>query len=447
MGGRVTTSIVMPVFNSARHLEAAFGSILAQTRQDFEVIVVDDGSTDNSLDLIDRQAAADGRFRKVVQEHAMQGAARNRGLSLARGEYVYFMDADDVIEPDLLERCVDACERDALDFCTFDSFGFDDDPGQPFDHVPPEIADRSDLVEDRVWEGSDYWTTYWNDHGITFVCWQYLIRRSFLEENRIAFDEGTYFEDNAWTLKLFLAARRMRYLPLVLHGYRVHSQSTVHGSFSAELAKSCLRVHLGLLSMLEQDRDPNRTRMVENVLRMSLFRLDRLADTCDEKRCVRETSDFVRLLERRADESVPGVVLDVTMATIAHVLAATRSWQAPVALDLSCAPASAPYRMLEPGGRVGVYGMGVVGTRFMTLFEPLAEALGIKVVFIDTTAATGGIHDGRLVANVRDAGGLGLLGVVVASVGYASDMRRAAREHLGDDIPLWSVNRFIDFYA
>jgi glycosyltransferase involved in cell wall biosynthesis len=95
-------SIVVPVYNKARSVERSLASIAAQTHRDFEVIVVDDGSTDGSSDVV--AAFPDPRFRVVRQANAGPGAARNHGLSLAKGEVVAFLDADDEWMPEYLER-------------------------------------------------------------------------------------------------------------------------------------------------------------------------------------------------------------------------------------------------------------------------------------------------------------------------------------------------------
>ena len=91
-----SVSVIMPVYNAAAHLEAAVQSVLRQTLQDLELILVDDGSTDGSAALCDAAAAADRRVRTVHQANAGICAARNRGLELAVGEYVSFCDDDDV---------------------------------------------------------------------------------------------------------------------------------------------------------------------------------------------------------------------------------------------------------------------------------------------------------------------------------------------------------------
>ena len=101
-------SVIMPVYNAQRYLGETIASLQAQTFADFEVICVDDGSTDDSMAILDQVIAQDPRFRVVNQENAGAGAARNKGFTHARGEYAIFLDSDDLFSPKLLEKLYQA---------------------------------------------------------------------------------------------------------------------------------------------------------------------------------------------------------------------------------------------------------------------------------------------------------------------------------------------------
>lgn len=103
-------SIIVPIYNTETYLEACIESLLCQTEQNIEVILVDDESTDGSLGIAQRFAQQDKRVKLLQQSHAGQSAARNLGLRHAKGEYIAFVDADDRIEPDWCERHLAAIE-------------------------------------------------------------------------------------------------------------------------------------------------------------------------------------------------------------------------------------------------------------------------------------------------------------------------------------------------
>ena len=97
-------SIIIPVYNSEKYLEECLNSVLNQTLKDIEIICVNDGSTDNSLKILENIAAQDLRVRIINQENKGQGNARNAGLEAANGDYVGFVDSDDFISPDFYEK-------------------------------------------------------------------------------------------------------------------------------------------------------------------------------------------------------------------------------------------------------------------------------------------------------------------------------------------------------
>ena len=119
-------SIIIPVFNRSKHIEKLLVSISKQTYRDFEVICVDDGSTDNTLDIIRSFTREDSRFVCATQKHGGAGAARNRGLDLARGKYITFMDSDDNYRSELLMQMVTAAEENEVDevFCLYEDYNF-----------------------------------------------------------------------------------------------------------------------------------------------------------------------------------------------------------------------------------------------------------------------------------------------------------------------------------
>ncbi len=140
-------SIVMPCYNGARHLAQSVASVQAQTRADWELIIVDDGSRDDSWQVMQVLAAADPRILPLQQANAGAAAARNNGLAHARGRLLAFLDADDTWRPEFLEHMSAALagrEDDALAYCGWQNIGVDRAGSKPF--VPPEY-ETPDKIE------------------------------------------------------------------------------------------------------------------------------------------------------------------------------------------------------------------------------------------------------------------------------------------------------------
>ena len=123
---KIQISIIIPVYNVEKYLRECLNSILNQTFQDFEIICVDDGSTDKSLEILQEYKRKDDRFVILQQRHSGAGSARNNGIRLAAGKYIQFLDSDDYFEPTLLEEMFDHAEKFDADLTVCSSRKVDD---------------------------------------------------------------------------------------------------------------------------------------------------------------------------------------------------------------------------------------------------------------------------------------------------------------------------------
>lgn len=121
MDGNPKVSVIIPVYNASEFLEECLDSILHQTLKEIEVICVDDGSSDNSLEILQKYKDQDPRIIIISQRNQGAGAARNNGMERARGEYLSFLDSDDFFEKNMLEEAYEAAHKDNADVCVFDA--------------------------------------------------------------------------------------------------------------------------------------------------------------------------------------------------------------------------------------------------------------------------------------------------------------------------------------
>ena len=239
-------SVIIPVYNTAEYLKEAVGSICNQTCKSLQIIVVDDGSTDSSPEILRQLAKEDSRIEIITRKNSGQGAARNKGLERAVGEYVYFMDSDDILEPDCLEHCLELCTSDDLDYVTFDAVSFDEQ-GETDSNFKYQ---RSGLIrEDLIWDSRELLRhSLENDTFKSSSC-IFLSKRKLLEDNHIRFPEGIIHEDNYFVLKLMLCADKCRYLAREYFRRRVRPGSTMTNSFSIRNIKGYVRVSQEVKSM------------------------------------------------------------------------------------------------------------------------------------------------------------------------------------------------------
>lgn len=214
----VFASIIVPVYNVQNYIGRCLDSILNQTISDFEVICIDDGSTDSSLDVLARYAANDSRIHVLHQENAGPSKARNHGLSQARGSYVWFVDADDTISETALERLQEQValhnEPDIV------IFSYDLEP--PFDESTPRW-----LTEARVTRSTVYPIctpeTIFSEPGATPFLWRYFLRTDFLRSHNLWLWEGLNLgEDALFQLMSLPLAHGIVFLnePLYFYQYR-----------------------------------------------------------------------------------------------------------------------------------------------------------------------------------------------------------------------------------
>ena len=216
----VQVSVIIPVYNAANWLSHCLRSLEAQTFRDFEVIAVDDGSKDGSLDLL--RAWTDRLPLKIVaQANAGAAAARNAALALASGEYVYMLDADDFIHPRLLEFAVGAIESHHADFALFD-----------VKKVEPGACDKtrsafqSDREEPRVLPIAGQPLKWFVGNDLLPTIWRFLFRKTSLVGQK--FREGIIYEDNIFIYAYLSRGKRGVYLPKRLYAYVQDPSSVMH---------------------------------------------------------------------------------------------------------------------------------------------------------------------------------------------------------------------------
>lgn len=218
-----SVSLIVPVYNAGRFIVECLDSIASQTHADFEAIIVDDGSTDNSVDLIEDFCKKDRRFRVVRVSHGGVSKARNAGIDLSKGGLIGFVDADDCLHPRALERMTATLRASGAQVCVASMR-----KGETFS--PWKITESAPMVMDYASAMSKalYQKVILNSP------WGMLIERKLLG-NDMRFREGIRYEDLDAFYRFYECAQRIAYLPEKLYFYRQSDESFIHQWSDARL--------------------------------------------------------------------------------------------------------------------------------------------------------------------------------------------------------------------
>ncbi|MDD2250514.1 MAG: glycosyltransferase [Candidatus Cloacimonetes bacterium] len=254
-------SVIIPVYNTETYVEEAMCSIMNQTLRDIEIIIIDDGSTDNSLSVIRKVASEDNRIQYFSQSNKGQSVARNVGIEKATGEYIYFMDSDDFLEKEAFEQCYNRCIAEDLDFVFFDAINFGD-VNKQFLHY-----NRKGQVDTDIHTGIEILNLLLNVRGYRVSPWLYLINLSFLQKENIFFDPNfRMYEDQIFSAKLYLSAHRVAYIPASLFHRRLREASLMTNSYSLHNVETYFKVANELLN-LGKSKDKKEQHIVDRIVK------------------------------------------------------------------------------------------------------------------------------------------------------------------------------------
>lgn len=223
---QIMVSIIVPVYNVQEYLKKCVESVLAQTYRDFELILVDDGSTDNSPSICDSYLVRE-QVHVIHKENGGPSSARNAGLDIAQGKYIYFADSDDYIEPDLLEKTVSLMEEKQLD-CV--SFGMvketpEGELLEKIHYVPRELHICTE--EDRL----EFQLKYLLNYRIGWEACNRVYRGDIIRDNRLRFvSERKFAEDMLFTFCYWLHARSCMVLHEIYYHYVQRGNSLMGAS-------------------------------------------------------------------------------------------------------------------------------------------------------------------------------------------------------------------------
>lgn len=252
---KVDFSIIVPVYNSEAYLTACLESIRNQKYKNFEVICVDDGSTDDSIKILEYFNYIDSRFRYCSIKNSGPSTARNKGLDIASGKYILFVDSDDFYSSNALELLSKEIENTKSDVITNYVFSANIYPN----HMSNEWLEKHLQCQNKIFEKFDF-KIFDENPFLGVHIWKWAFNREFLKKNKITFDTDLkYGEDAVFLFKVLESSRRIVSISEQIYNYRIsNEESLMHGiEYTDRYAKTQLNILEKILEVLYSKEEKN----------------------------------------------------------------------------------------------------------------------------------------------------------------------------------------------
>lgn len=276
----IRLSIIIPVYNVEPYIKQCLDSIYTGDNKGlpFEVIVVDDGTLDNSMEIVKKYSEEHENLHILHQKNQGQSVARNTGLKIAKGKYVWFVDSDDWIETYAIKKLLNQIELNSeIDiFVTPSTWKYNDS--------------NKDWIDIRVKDNIIMSGRTYQESGFQMAAWQFITRRSFLIDNGITFYPGIIHEDGLWGFEIMYLAQKVMVLTPPLYCYRQRTEGSVMHNIGIKSAYCIIKVHEQLMRFMDEYVKP------EDKVRFQKMHILRIQEASYVVWHLRHTPDFRKYL-------------------------------------------------------------------------------------------------------------------------------------------------------
>lgn len=295
MENQPLVSIIVPTYNVERYVEECIDSLLNQTYKPIEIIVLDDGSTDATVYLLEKYGT---QIQLIANSNNKgQGARRNEGMTLARGKYIYFVDSDDWIEHNTIEETVKQLEETQSDIVRFNGKAFYQGN---LSLVKEGRYDFSQVLTDgNIYKGDELFEKTRKSYSASPCL--YVFKKSLIEKHALHFLEGVLHEDEYFTTRLFVVIESMTYINKAYYNRRYRTDSTMTNQSNIQKLKS-FESYLTVYKELETyystaELSKSRQKFLKRQL-LSIYNGLLVADIHPEKKKQLKKLDGVTLMDR-----------------------------------------------------------------------------------------------------------------------------------------------------
>lgn len=429
----IKTSIIVPVYNTAGYLTECFNSIFNQTQKEIEVIAIDDGSTDNSLSILEDFKKKHPEMIVVSQKNEGPGSARNKGIELAKGEFIYFMDSDDCLINTAMEICYHYVKSNQLDLIMFDAETFGD-----VKHNKDQY-NRKDIITDKgiVFSGEEFADKYWVEAFRVSPCLFYTSSQ-FIKKHDLRFLQWFYYEDNEFYCKMMSLAKRVMYIPKILYRRRYRMASIMTSPFDMSHA----RRYLQMIQVIDRERYSNKMQAAMQRVKCRFLKI--LLGNCLAGNFLND-QQFAEDFYRTALDIYGNDINNINLYSNIHVLyqlskgVSDEVVSGETRVIIQNRKTEILQKMFEKiplrseGKYIGIYGTGKTTDLFISEYENNIGKIEANLIFIDSRTTSGEKKYGEYeIMNVNDIGELPLECIIVSSSKYEEEIYRTIREKYRD---------------
>lgn len=257
-------SIIIPVYNGEKYIVTCLNSVMCQTLKDWELILIDDGSTDKTPKLLSNYV--NKNIHLISKSNEGVSVARNKGLDMAKGEYILFVDADDILYPDALSTLYDSLGNREIDYLRYEYQTIDEKGNTLYPNYEAKIRRK---VSDQTLDAAQCITHIVRNE---YFLWSGIFRKEIIDKYHLRFMEGcTYNEDTLFMIKFFMHSKTHAYIPKTLYGYRKFD-----GSVTAKFTEknyNDVRAVFSELCEIYNDKDSDFQKALKNVIERIGLRL------------------------------------------------------------------------------------------------------------------------------------------------------------------------------
>ncbi len=220
---QIIVTVVVPIYNTELYLNDCLISLINQSYNNLQIILVNDGSTDNSLDICNNYAAIDKRIDIISKENGGQSSARNAAIEKANGKYIYFLDSDDYIKMDAISELVETAEKENADFVFFEAESFVDNP----EKNPYGLNELTRNLQYKTTNSIKQYELLESNKEF-YVCTPlHFYKLDYLNQNKIRFLEGVIHEDELLSVQVYLCNGLAAHCHKTLYERRIRPESTM----------------------------------------------------------------------------------------------------------------------------------------------------------------------------------------------------------------------------